>query len=244
MSAEQFLDYAEELLHEIRDTQLSAVKEAAAMVADSLANGGVLHYYDRGHCTGEILNRAGGLFAIHHIQPNVVIGGETPPLRRDEELRSWGEDEAVLDFMLDQANVKAGDVVLACSVSGGSPTIVGFAMAARRRGAKVIAVTSPTYSKAITSHHSSGKFLYQVADVVLDNRGPVGDAALEIPGIETAAVPSSGLGFVLLTWSLLAEVMRNLVDLGITPQVFKSVNLPEGPDFNARARKAYEEKGV
>jgi len=59
MSAEEFMDRGEEILRRIRTTQLPAIKRAATLIADSLADGGVLHYYDRGHCTGEILGRAG-----------------------------------------------------------------------------------------------------------------------------------------------------------------------------------------
>lgn len=244
MSAEQWMDRAEALLREIRETQLPAIKEAAEVVADSLAAGGVLHYFDRGHATGEILHRAGGLFAIHHIQPSVVVSREAPSGRTIEGARSWAEDPNVVDFILDQAYVREGDVMLACSVSGGSPTVVNLTLAAQKRGVKVVAITSPTYSKAITSQQAEGKFLYEVADVVIDNRGPVGDASLEIPGLETAAVPSSGFAWVFIVWALLAQVMRNLTDRGITPQVYKSVGLPDGREFNERARQIYEERGV
>lgn len=244
MSAEQFMDRGVALMQEIRETQLPAIKDAAALVADALATGGVLHYYDRGHCTGEILHRAGGLFAIHPIQPSVQVGGTAMPGRDASGLKSWGEDEAVVDFLLDQAHVQAGDVLLACSVSGGSPMVVSMALRAQARGVKVVAITSPTYSKAIPPRHSSGKFLYQVADVVLDNCGEVGDAALEIPGLDAAAVPTSGLAFVIITWSLLAQVLRDLTERGIKPQVYKSVNLPEGPAFNARAQEIFDEQGL
>lgn len=243
MSAEQFMDRGAALMHEIRETQLPAIKAAAGLIADTLAEGGVLHYYDRGHCTGEILHRAGGLFAIHPLQPSVQVGGETPP-QRTAALKSWGEDDAVVDFLLDQARVREGDVLLACSVSGGSPQVVSLALRARARGVKVVAITSPTYSKAVTSRHASGKFLYEVADVVLDNCGEVGDAALTIPGLDAPVVPTSGLAFVIIAWSVLAQVMRDLTERGVKPHVYKSVNLPEGPAFNAEARKIFEERGI
>ncbi len=244
MSAEQFLDRADGLMRNIRETQLVPIKAAADVIAASLAEGGVLHYYDRGHCTGEIVHRAGGLLAIHPLQPSLEVGGETPPGRSAGEPQGWAEDEAVLECILDQAAVQPGDVLLACSVSGGSPAAVGLPLAVQRRGVKVVAITSPTYSQDITSRHSSGKFLYEVADIVIDNCGVVGDAMLEIPGLATAAVPSSGLAFVVIVWSLLAQVMRNLTERGLQPQVFKSVNLPEGPDFNAEARRRYAAEGL
>lgn len=244
MSAEQFLDRAEALVREIRETQLDAIKQAGVAIADSLAAGGVLHYYDRGHCTGEILHRAGGLFAIHPLQFGIQAGAETPPSRNASDRPDWAENDEVLDFLLDHAMVREGDIALVCSVSGGSPSAVGVALALRRRGTQVIAITSPTYSKAITSHHSSGKFLYEVADIVIDNCGPVGDAMLTMPGFEIPVVPSSGLAFVTIAWSVLAHAMRTLTERGIAPTVYKSVNLPDGVAYNAEARKVFEEKGL
>ena len=244
MSAEQFMDRAEALLGEIRATQVGSIKAAADVVADSLAGGGVFHYHDRGHATGEILHRAGGLFAIHPLQPTIQVGGEGVPGRSAGDVVSWAEDEATADYVLDLGLVREGDVVLVSSVSGASPSAVGLVLAAQRRGAKVVAITSPTYSKAITPQHSSGKFLYEVADVVIDNCGVVGDAMLEIPGLATPAVPGSGLAWVFIVWSLLAQVMRNLTDRGITPQVYKSVGLPDGREFNVAARKLYDERGL
>jgi uncharacterized phosphosugar-binding protein len=244
MSADTFMDRAERMLGEIRATQLPAIREAARAIADSLASGHVLHYYDRGHCTGEILHRAGGMFAIHPIRPSLLAGAEPPPGREEEPAAPWAENQEVLDYVLSLSRVEPGDVVLACSVSGGSPEAVGITLGAQRAGAIVVAITSPTYSKAITSRHSSGKFLYEVADIVIDNRGEVGDAMLDIPGIPIRAVPGSGLAWVYIVWSLLAEVMSNLVDRGAVPQVYMSVNLPEGADYNAEARTRYLEKGL
>ena len=244
MSATEFMDRGEEILAKIRETQLPAIEKAAEWIADSLAAGGALHYYDRGHCTGEILHRAGGLFAIHPLKLGINVNHDRPPGREEKKGDDWAKDEHVLDCLLDRCYFSPGDVLLLCSVSGSSAIAVGLALGAQKMGVKVIAVTSPTYSKAITSRHPSGKFLYQVADLVIDNCGEVGDAILEIPGLDTKACPSSGLAFVYIMWSLLAQVMRNLTARGIKPQVYKSVNLPDGPAFNERAREVYERTGL
>jgi uncharacterized phosphosugar-binding protein len=250
MSAEDFMNRGEETLKKIRTTQLSAIKKAASWIADSVANSGALHYFDRGHCTGELLGRAGGLFAIYPIGLNVNVDHSRPPscpertLPPSQTLASWDQNEHVLDFLLDRCYFRKGDVLLLCSVSGSSSIIVNLALGAQKRGVKTIAITSPTYSKSIKSHHPSGKFLYQVADLVIDNCGEVGDALLEIPGLDSRACPSSGLAFVYIAWSLIAQVLRNLTERGIKPQVYKSVNLPDGPAFNEKARAIYERTGI
>lgn len=245
MSADDFMGKAEELLRKIRSTQLSVIRQAAGLIADSIANGGALHYFDSGHCTGELLHRAGGLLAIHPIKVNISVDHPCPPARPEEKPPTgWYQNEHVVDFVVDQCHFREGDVLLLCSVSGSSSFVVALALSVRELGVKVVAITSPTYSKAITSRHSSGKFLYQVADVVIDNCGTVGDVMLEIPGLDTKACPPSGLAFVYIGWSLLAQLMRNLTERGIKPQVYKSVNLPGGWDFNERARAIYERTGI
>lgn len=246
MSAIEYMEKSGGILERIRSTQLPVIQQAAELIADSMANGGALHYFDSGHCTGELLGRAGGLFAIHPIKVNVQVDHPLPPGREpsEEARKGWYQDEHVVDFVVDHCHFRPGDVLLLCSVSGSSPFTVELALKAQARGVKVVAITSPTYSKAIKSRHSSGKFLYQVADIVIDNCGEVGDAILEIPGLDAKACPSSGLAFVFISWSLIAELLRNLTARGLKPHVYRSVNLPGAREFNEEARKAYERTGI
>jgi len=79
---------------------------------------------------------------------------------------------------------------------------------------------------------------------VIDNCGEVGDAILEIPGLDAKACPSSGLAFVFISWSLIAELLRDLTARGLKPHVYRSVNLPGAREFNEEARDAYERTGI
>jgi uncharacterized phosphosugar-binding protein len=244
MSATAWMDKADETLQRIRATQLDAIKQGAALIADSIAKGGALHYFDSGHATGELLHRAGGLFAIHQIQFNVAVNHTKPPLHPAAGGKGWYQDERAVAFLLDQCHLREGDVLLQCSVTGSSAAVVEVALGMKKRGVKIVAVTSPTYSKAIKSSHPSGQFLYQIADVVIDNCGPAGDAAVDIAGLDAPVCPTSGLAFIYTCWSVLAQVMQNLLDRGIKPHVYKSVNMPGAKEFNEQAQAAYEKTGV
>ena len=69
------------------------------------------------------------------------------------------------------ADFRSGDVLVAHSVSGRNPVTVEVAQVAKDAGAKVVAVTNLKYSQSVASRHPSGKRLFELADIVLDNHG-------------------------------------------------------------------------
>ena len=64
-------------------------------------------------------------------------------------------------------------------------------MLAKENGHKVIVITSMEHTLAEASRHPSGKKLYMLGDVVIDNCGPHGDALLPTNGIEKVCSVSS-----------------------------------------------------
>jgi len=248
--AQEFMDAAESLLRRIRETQLERIMEAGQLIADALAAGGALHYFDTGHCTEELLHRAGGLFAINPIQVNLSVSHPLPPPCRDQEQPELADfyrrhqDESILPFVLANCHFRPGDVLLIHSVSGRNALPVGLALGAKEKGIRVVAITSRAYSQAVEPNHSSGKKLYELADIAIDSCVPVGDAILQVDGLDTGACPSSGLAFVYIAWSLIAQVIEELLRRGIKPHVYRSVNLPDGREFNRRAQREYERTGL
>lgn len=58
-------------------------------------------------------------------------------------------------------------------------------MEAKKLGANVIALTSMEHSQSVSSRHKSGKNIYEIADVTIDNHAPKGDAAYRMEGVDT-----------------------------------------------------------
>jgi uncharacterized phosphosugar-binding protein len=83
-----------------------------------------------------------------------------------------------------------------------------------------------------------------VANVVIDNCGVVGDAVLNVEGVDTGVAPTSGVTFCYIMWAIVAESVAQMRALGLHPHVYRSVNLPDGEKFNARAEAAYRQSGV
>ena len=87
-------------------------------------------------------------------------------------------------ILVDLYGVSCGDVVLIASNSGRNAYPIELALEAKSRGAHVVAITSMKHTTAQASRHSCGKNLYQIADIVIDNCGEVGDCALSIEGLD------------------------------------------------------------
>lgn len=239
MSAKRWLAAADGVLARIRETQLGTIEQAAGLIAERMAAGGAFTLYDCGHCSGEPFNRAGGLLAIHRFTPTLGIVGPMPPGRQA------AHDEAqAARLAVEHSSLQAGDALLIISVSGRRPGVVEVARAAREKGVLVVAITSRQYSGALPSLHSSGQRLYEAADLVIDNCGVLGDAILDIEGVEAPVGPTSGLSFVYIFWALTAEIIARLAAAGKKPHVLRSVNKPDGEEFNKAAKAEYEKTGL
>ena len=99
-----------------------------------------------------------------------------------------------------------------------------------------------TYSKSVTSRHPSGLRLFELADVVLDNHGEVGDAAVAIEGLSQRVSPTSTVVGAVMLNSIVAALVQRLVDEGMEhPPVFYSANLDGGDELNQRLVDEYRD---
>ena len=84
--------------------------------------------------------------------------------------------------ILDSLPAKEGDVIIMHSVSGRNAVTIDMARAAREKGMTVIVVTNMNTAASVSSRHSSGKKLHDYADILIDNHGDRGDAAVQLQG--------------------------------------------------------------
>lgn len=190
-----------------------------------------------GILTEELFYRAGGCMLVNPIfAPELML--DTSPISHTssmERLMGYGARIAK-----DRAEFKAGDVLIVHSVSGRNPVGIEIAMAAREAGVKVIAVTNLAYSQSVTSRHPNGKRLFELADIVLDNHGDVGDAAVEIDGMDQKVSPTSTVVGAAMLDAIVAALVQKLVDAGMEhPPVFYSANLDGGDELNRKLFAEY-----
>ena len=225
-----YLSEIRRLLDQVEATQEKAISTAADLIADALAGDHLLHIFGTGHAhilAEELFYRAGGLLPVNPILDSGLM-------LHDNALASslYERLPGYTKIVFSVYNLQAGDVILIASNSGANAAPVEAAMLAREHGLKVIAITSLAHTRAVPPRHSSGKKLYELSDVVIDNCGCIGDAALEIAGLPgKIEATSTVIGASLLHW-LEHETIQRLMMRGITPDIVISANVPGGDEHN------------
>jgi uncharacterized phosphosugar-binding protein len=240
VGAQAYLDALAPIMARVGEQAGGPVQEAADLVVASLRAGGVLQAFGTGHSEAlamELAGRAGGLVPTNRISLRdvVIFGGEPPTVLGDGHLE---RDPSIAHRVYDLARPAAADVFVIASNSGVNGSIVEFAQLVKRRGHRLIAITSFTQTAAVDSRHPSGSKLVDHADVALDNGAPYGDAVLPLPDGGTVCAVSS-ITSALLAQLLVAEVVRRLLETGEAPPVYLSANVPGGDDHNSVLEARY-----
>ncbi|MGI5458897.1 sugar isomerase domain-containing protein [Streptomyces sp. CA-249302] len=240
VSAEGFARESLAVLQDITESARDEVTRAAALIADCVRADGVIQAFGTGHSQAivlELAGRAGGLVPTNRlsIADLVLYGGDDPSVLDDPLLeRKAGVAERIYSL----AEPRPQDLFVIISNSGVNSVIVETALRAKERGHRVLAITSVSHTRAVPAGHASGKKLADLADVVLDNRAPRGDAVLELPGGGAVCALSTLTG-VMLVQMVVAEASRLLLDVGERPPVYVSANVPGGFEGNLELEKRY-----
>ncbi len=185
----------------------------------------------------EIFYRSGGMVTINPIFfPGFMLN--TRPVTMTSMLERL---PGLAKIIFEENKLKKGDVLIIHSVSGRNTVPVEMAEEAAKNGVKTIAITNLEYSSSVTSRAPSGKKLYEVCDIVIDNCGCVSDASIKLDGLEEKTGPTStAVGAALLN-ALVIESEEKLLKKGVTPPVFLSANIDGGTEHNARILNEYKD---
>ncbi|MEU6253570.1 SIS domain-containing protein [Streptomyces sp. NPDC047043] len=240
VSAEGFARESLAVLQDITASAHSEVAGAAELIADCVRADGVIQAFGTGHSQAmvlEVAGRAGGLVPTNRLQiaDLVLYGGDAPSVLDDPLLE---REPGVAGRLYDLAGPHAQDLFVIISNSGVNNVIVEMALRAKEHGHRVLGITSLTHTRAVPAGHPSGKKLVDIADVVLDNRAPRGDALLELPGGGAVCALSTLTG-VMLVQMAVAEASRLLLESGDRPPVYVSANVPGGFEGNLELEKRY-----
>lgn len=237
-AANRFLNAVRAALDRI---ELPPVRAAAEIIAAALEVGGVIHVFGTGHSSllaQELFYRAGGLVAINPIL-DPRLGFECGAFESTAFERT-AEGAAELSA---KAGFRPDDAGIVISNSGANPLPVEMSIRMKTAGLKVIALTNVAQSRATTSHHTSGKRLFELADVVLHNHVPEGDAAVEIDGMPVRLGPLSTIVGASILHAVIVEAAEMLAAKGRPPAAFTSANTGDVTTDELRRRaEAYQDR--
>jgi uncharacterized phosphosugar-binding protein len=229
-----YLDLAGTAIRDLATAQAPAIGRAADAIAMAIATGQRVFVASTSHVLHtELVLRAGGLAAVHAL-------GETPDFSRP----MIGLDRGALtvDGPFQPA---AGDVVLIGTNAGTDAGTVEVALAARAAGCTVVGLTCVAYESwpDVVRDHPTGGRLMDLSDILIDIGGVVGDGVVELPGLDDAVGPTSGVALVAAAWAILVGAAERLLEQGLTPVVYRSVQIPGAEALFHERRAAYDASG-
>jgi|RhiMethySRZTD1v2_1073278.scaffolds.fasta_scaffold450852_2 uncharacterized phosphosugar-binding protein len=182
--------------------------------------------------------RAGGLANVVPMLAEHLMLHSLPALGSHLE-RTPG----VADMILDRYDPQPQEMMFVVSNSGVNQLPVEMATRARERELFVVGLSSFKYARQAPIS-SLGLRLDQCVDIALDNGGVPGDALLEMEGFPWRIAPSSTVICALIWNSLVAETARLLLEAGIAPPIFASLNVTGAAEHNQALLEKWRPRNI
>ena len=219
----EYLDTVKSILTKIVDSQADSIEAAIDLLFSAFSNGNSIFIFGATHAgilAEEMYARAGGLMIINPIfNPTLML--DTRPLTVTSDMERL---EGFGTILLNHTPIKKDDVLIISSVSGRNSVSIDMALEARKKGIKIITITSLDYSNNVKSRHSSGKFLSELSDIVIDNCGEFGDACIATADEEIKVGPTSTVAGAAIVNMLAVGFAQKCEEAGIEAPIFESAN--------------------
>jgi uncharacterized phosphosugar-binding protein len=245
MLAKEWLKNVRGIMDKIEETQMHAIQEAAEAMADSIAKGRWVHTFGCGHATipvEEMYPRIGGFVGFHPMIELPLsfftrITGEMGVHQFVflERVEGYGTQ------IMKGYNFDPQDTMWLFSHSGINNVNIDIAIDAKKKGMKVIAYGSAAAAKGKKTRHSSGKTIFDVADIVVDTCAPIEDASVPLKNHQDKIGPVSTMAFVTSVWMTVTTVAEILADRGVQLFIHPSHNVPGNEGAKERLDEALAE---
>lgn len=242
MSATKYYEHITAILERIHTTQAAKLSEAGELFASSIAGGGRVYLFGSGHSVIPVMDvfpRYGsfiGFFPLY--DPRLMWSNVIGPNGARELL--WLERrEGYIEQFLQSYPFGPGDCLMVFSHGGLNAAPIEAALYARRKGTRVVSVSSLANAAIAARSHSSGHALPDVADIAIDNCVAPEDSQVDVGRREKIAAGST-MAVVFVAMALVAETGARLVARGHALTTFVSPNV-EGvtKDHNFRVFDEY-----
>lgn len=245
MLAMQWLSNVRDVMSKIEETQMDNIRKAAEVMADTIECGRWVHTFGCGHATlpiEEMYPRIGGFVGFHPMVELPLtfftrITGEMGVHQFVflERVEGYGVE------IMKGYNFDSRDTMWLFSHSGINNVNIDIALESKKRGMKVIAFGSAAEAKGKQTRHSSGKTIFDVADLVVDTCAPIGDASVTLKNHQDKIGPVSTMAFITCVWMTVTTVAEILADRGVKLYINPSHNVPGDETAKQRLEEALAE---
>jgi uncharacterized phosphosugar-binding protein len=225
----RWITAAVELLEQLWRTQSDTIDDAAALCAEAIGSGGLVHLFGTGHSripVEEMFPRYGSYPGFHPIvELSTTFHTQVVGANGQRQAMFIERVEGLAEVILANFRLAPPDAMIVFSAGGLGANGIEMAAGARRRGLPVIAVTSLAQSNGMPPSHSTGTRLYDHADVVIDLGTPAADALVTIDGLESPVGPGSSIAAIAVVNEIKVQTGARLVERGAMPPVLTSASV-------------------
>lgn len=143
------------------------------------------------------------------------------------------------ETVLENYEFGPNDCFVVISSTGINSVAIEIALGAQKRGMPVVAITSLAHQAKTVSRHPSGKKLAEIADFVIDNCTPPGDASIHVKGCDYPTSSTSSVAVISIVQTLNAMVAERLVRMGCKPLILASPHFVENEKESHRNIEEY-----
>lgn len=235
---EQYFNGISAIEAQILNDESEAIEAVANKMAVTLKNKKQIYLFGCGHShilVEEAFYRAGGLVPVIPVfDTALMLHDGAVKSSHLEKMEEYGK------LVFERINIQKEDMIFIFSNSGINGCPVEIALRSHEKGAVVVAFTSKEYVNREKSRHSSGKYLIDFADYIIDTHVPHGDALVEVN--ENRIAPGSTISGALIWNMLISQLSEEEEKLGIEKEFFVSGNIEGGSEMNQRFIRKYQTK--
>lgn len=242
MLAKEWLNNARAIMTRIEETQLDNIRKAAELMADSIEAKRWVHTFGCGHATipiEEMYPRIGGFVGFHPMLELPLtfftrITGEMGVHQFVflERVEGYGVE------IMKGYNFDPRDTMWLFSHSGINNVNIDVALEAKKKGMKVVVFGSAAEAKGKQTRHSTGKNIFEIADLVVDTCAPIGDASVDLKNHQDKIGPVSTMAFITCVWMTVTTVAEILAERGVKLHIHPSHNVPGDETAKERLEEA------
>jgi uncharacterized phosphosugar-binding protein len=240
-----FMAEAMDLLNRVAATQAEALETASQWAAQAIAADGLVHLFGTGHSripVEEMFPRYGSYPGFNPIvELSMTFHTQIVGANGQRQAMFIERTTGLAEVILNEFGFGPSDVMIVFSAGGTTAVPVEFARGARRRGLRVIAVTSVQQSMSADLDPTVGSRLLDEADLVIDLCTPHPDAMVELAGLDTPVGPGSTLAAVAIVNSIKVRTAQLLTEQGAMPPVLTRSSVVGAERSRALFDEAYRE---